>query len=67
MNTAFVPAPDFGRLMALTWQRVKNAPEYSHFVAKNGGVDNLSLDPEWNLFFGKHWANIENEIKNGRH
>ena len=53
--------------MSLTWKRVSKTPEYQHFITKNGGVDNLSLDPEWNTFFSKHWAIVEKDLKNGRH
>lgn len=66
-KTGFQPSPDFGQLMSLTWKRVSKTPEYSHFVNKNGGVDNLSLDPEWNRFFQQNWDVVENELKRGRH
>lgn len=51
--------------MSLTWKRVSKTPEYSQFVKKNGGVDYLSLDPEWNRFFQQHWDVVENELKRG--
>lgn len=52
--------------MALTWKRVSKTQEYTDFVAKNGGVEHLSLDPEWNRFFQQNWNIVEKELKNGR-
>ncbi|CAO1432582.1 unnamed protein product [Diamesa serratosioi] len=63
----FIPDPNFGQLMAMTWKRVSKTPEYNDFIQKNGNVENLALDPEWNSFFSKHWAQAEKELKNSRH
>lgn len=65
-TTGFVPDPNFGRLMSLTWQRVANTPEYREFIVKNGKIENLTLDPEWNSFFSKHWKQVENDIESGK-
>lgn len=52
--------------MSLTWQRVANTPEYREFIVKNGKIENLTLDPEWNSFFSKHWKQVENDIESGK-